>query len=38
VVDAHGGEISAENADGGGALFVVRLPKSAPEAGVPAGA
>jgi two-component system OmpR family sensor kinase len=34
VVDAHGGQISAENADGGGALFVVRLPKSAPEANV----
>jgi two-component system OmpR family sensor kinase len=38
VVDAHGGQISAQNAPGGGALFVVRLPKSAPEADVPAGA
>jgi two-component system, OmpR family, sensor kinase len=38
VVDAHGGQISAQNAAGGGALFVVRLPKSAPEARVPAGA
>ena len=27
VVDAHHGQISAENAPGGGALFVVRLPR-----------
>jgi two-component system OmpR family sensor kinase len=30
VVDAHRGEISARQAPGGGALFLVRLPKSAP--------
>ena len=28
VIDAHGGRISAENAPGGGALFVVVLPKA----------
>jgi two-component system OmpR family sensor kinase len=38
VVDAHGGQISAQNAAGGGALFVVRLPKSAPESDVPSAA
>jgi two-component system OmpR family sensor kinase len=27
LVHAHGGHISAQNADGGGALFIVRLPK-----------
>jgi two-component system OmpR family sensor kinase len=32
VVDAHGGHVSASNADGGGALFTVLLPKVAPEA------
>ncbi|TMK24013.1 MAG: HAMP domain-containing histidine kinase [Actinobacteria bacterium] len=31
VLDAHGGQITAENAPGGGALFVVRVPKLAPE-------
>jgi two-component system OmpR family sensor kinase len=31
VLDAHGGRISAENAPGGGAVFVVRLPTSGPE-------
>jgi two-component system, OmpR family, sensor kinase len=30
VVQAHGGQIGAANAPGGGAVFVVRLPKSAP--------
>jgi two-component system OmpR family sensor kinase len=35
VVEAHHGQISAENAPGGGALFVVRLPKLAD---APAGA
>jgi two-component system OmpR family sensor kinase len=30
VLDAHGGQITAQNAPGGGALFVVRLPKLAP--------
>jgi len=29
VVEAHGGQISALNAPGGGALFIVRLPKEA---------
>jgi two-component system OmpR family sensor kinase len=29
VVDAHGGRITAQNAPGGGALFVVQLPTSA---------
>jgi two-component system OmpR family sensor kinase len=28
VLEAHGGTIRAENAPGGGALFVVQLPKS----------
>jgi len=32
VVDAHGGRVSASNAEGGGALFTVLLPKVAPEA------
>jgi two-component system OmpR family sensor kinase len=32
VVDAHGGHVSASNAEGGGALFTVLLPKVAPEA------
>jgi two-component system, OmpR family, sensor kinase len=36
VVAAHHGEISARNAEGGGALFTVRLPKSANEPRVPA--
>ncbi len=31
VVEAHRGQISAQDAPGGGALFVVRMPKSAPE-------
>jgi two-component system OmpR family sensor kinase len=35
VVEAHHGAISAQQAPGGGALFLVRLPKSAPEAVVP---
>jgi two-component system OmpR family sensor kinase len=26
IVDAHGGEVSAHNAPGGGASFVIRLP------------
>ena len=30
VVDAHGGHVSAGNADGGGALFIVVLPKTPP--------
>jgi two-component system OmpR family sensor kinase len=30
LVKAHGGRISARNADGGGALFTVRLPSEAP--------
>jgi two-component system OmpR family sensor kinase len=37
VLDAHGGQITAQNAPGGGALFSVRLPKSAPAASQPAG-
>jgi two-component system OmpR family sensor kinase len=32
VVDGHGGRVSACNAEGGGALFTVLLPKVAPEA------
>jgi two-component system OmpR family sensor kinase len=32
VVDAHGGRVTASNAEGGGALFTVLLPKVAPEA------
>jgi two-component system OmpR family sensor kinase len=38
VLSAHGGEISAENAPGGGAVFVVRLPKAVvePSRGAPA--
>jgi two-component system OmpR family sensor kinase len=35
VVEAHHGKIRAENATGGGALFVVELPKSAPEPVLP---
>jgi len=31
VVEAHHGQISAHNAPGGGAVFVVRLPKSPPQ-------
>jgi two-component system OmpR family sensor kinase len=31
VLDAHGGQISAHDAPGGGAVFVVRLPKAARE-------
>src|SRR4051812_12112505 len=31
IVEAHGGEIHAENAEGGGARFVVRLPLRQPE-------
>jgi two-component system OmpR family sensor kinase len=31
VVEAHDGQISAHNAPGGGAVFVVRLPKSPPQ-------
>ncbi len=30
IVEAHGGRIRAENAPGGGALFVVELPRSSP--------
>jgi two-component system OmpR family sensor kinase len=30
VLEAHGGQIEAHDAPGGGALFVVRLPKAAP--------
>jgi two-component system, OmpR family, sensor histidine kinase KdpD len=30
VIDAHKGEISARNADSGGAVFTVRLPRRAP--------
>jgi two-component system OmpR family sensor kinase len=32
IVDAHGGEVSAENAPGGGAVFTVRLPVDAAHA------
>ena len=32
VVDAHGGRVSAGNAEGGGALFTVVLPKAPPPA------
>jgi two-component system, OmpR family, sensor kinase len=32
VVDAHGGEVSAENAEGGGARFAVVLPKAPSQA------
>jgi two-component system OmpR family sensor kinase len=37
VVDAHDGRITAQNAPGGGALFVVQLPTSAsaPRASAP---
>jgi two-component system OmpR family sensor kinase len=38
VVEAHHGRIDAENAPGGGALFVVRLPKPAPAPTQPAAA
>jgi two-component system OmpR family sensor kinase len=31
VLSSHGGEISAQNAPGGGAVFVVRLPKAVAE-------
>jgi two-component system OmpR family sensor kinase len=37
VLDAHGGQITAQSAPGGGALFSVRLPKSAPTQSQPAG-
>jgi two-component system OmpR family sensor kinase len=30
IVDAHGGSVSASNADGGGASFVIRLPAHRP--------
>jgi two-component system, OmpR family, sensor kinase len=33
VVEAHGGRVSAADADGGGALFTVVLPKQAPREG-----
>jgi two-component system OmpR family sensor kinase len=36
VVEAHHGEISAHNAPGGGAVFVVRLPKRQPASRRPA--
>ncbi len=36
VVDAHGGSVSAENADGGGARFTVVLPKAPSQASGPA--
>jgi two-component system OmpR family sensor kinase len=36
IVAAHGGEVHAENAAGGGALFTVRLPGDAAPAGGPA--
>jgi two-component system OmpR family sensor kinase len=32
IVDAHGGSVSASNADGGGASFVIRLPAHRPAA------
>jgi two-component system OmpR family sensor kinase len=32
IADAHGGSVSASNADGGGASFVVRLPAHRPAA------
>jgi len=35
VVEAHGGQISAQNAPGGGALFRVSLPKRAPAPSAP---
>jgi two-component system OmpR family sensor kinase len=38
VVEAHHGRIRAENAPGGGALFVVELPKSSPEPALPSAA
>jgi two-component system OmpR family sensor kinase len=38
VVEAHHGQIEAQNAPGGGALFLVRLPKSAPEPVLPSAA
>jgi two-component system OmpR family sensor kinase len=38
VVEAHRGQISAGDAPGGGALFVVRLPKSPPEPVAPSAA
>jgi two-component system, OmpR family, sensor kinase len=37
VLDAHGGQITAQNASGGGALFSVRLPKSPLAPSGPAG-
>jgi two-component system OmpR family sensor kinase len=30
IVDAHGGSVTASNADGGGASFVIRLPAHRP--------
>jgi two-component system OmpR family sensor kinase len=38
VVEAHHGQIEAQDAPGGGALFLVRLPKSAPEPVLPSAA
>ena len=32
VVNKHGGRLSVEETEGGGATFVVRLPKAAAEA------
>jgi two-component system, OmpR family, sensor kinase len=34
IVDAHGGEVAAQNAPDGGALFVIRLPKAPAPQGV----